>query len=176
MPRLPYVAKNITEPAELIAEFRARSGGDLLDVQRMMLHSPALASAWNGFFGGIRKDMQLPPRLRELIACAVGRLNDAEYQHEQHAAPFLAAGGCAAQLQALISPEQAATDCALFDPIERAILQLCVEMTRSIKVSDASFAQARTVLGSDRLIVEVVGVIAAYNLVSRFLIALHVGQ
>jgi alkylhydroperoxidase family enzyme len=44
-------------------------------------------------------------------------------------------------------------------------------MTKNVKVSDATFAAAREALGSDKLLVELAGVIAAYNMVSRFLVA-----
>jgi alkylhydroperoxidase family enzyme len=47
-------------------------------------------------------------------------------------------------------------------------------MTRSVKVSDATFAEARARLGGERQMIELVGVIATYNMVSRFLVALEV--
>ena len=48
-------------------------------------------------------------------------------------------------------------------------------MTREIKVRDTTFASALSALGSDQVMVELVGVIAGYNLVSRFLVALEIG-
>lgn len=175
MARLPYTSPDIAEPAALVAELHTRRGGKLLDVDRMMLHSPALATAWNGFFGGIKNNMQLSPKLRELVACAVGSTNGADYQYQQHAAAFLSAGGSAAQLQALHDPDIAARDTDHFDQTERAVLQMSLEMTRNIKVDDATFATALAALGSHQAMVELVGVIAGYNLVSRFLVALEIG-
>jgi alkylhydroperoxidase family enzyme len=49
-------------------------------------------------------------------------------------------------------------------------------MTRNVKVSDEVFAAARSGLGSEQALVEAVGVAAGYNLVSRFLVALGVGE
>ena len=43
-----------------------------------------------------------------------------------------------------------------------------------MQVSDASFARAQVALNSTQALVELVGVIAAYNMVSRFLEALQV--
>lgn len=175
MPRLPYTPEDIAVPAELVAQFRARHGGKLLDVERMMLHSPAFAAAWNGFFGGIKSGMELSSRLRELVACAVGSINHAHYQYQQHSATFLAAGGSRAQLLALKQPGSAASNHELFDGTERAILQMLMEMTCEIKVRNTTFASALSAMGSDQAMVELVGVIAGYNLVSRFLVALEIG-
>jgi alkylhydroperoxidase family enzyme len=49
-----------------------------------------------------------------------------------------------------------------------------LEMTRNVEVSDATFASVRKALMCDQLVVERVGVIAAHNMVSRFLVALGV--
>jgi alkylhydroperoxidase family enzyme len=51
---------------------------------------------------------------------------------------------------------------------------MALEMTRSVKVCDQTFAAARLEMGSDQATVEMVGVIAGYNLVSRFLVALEI--
>ena len=54
-----------------------------------------------------------------------------------------------------------------------AALQLTIEMTRAVRVSEATFAAVRAELGEQEA-VELVAVIAAYNMVSRFLVALGV--
>ena len=46
-------------------------------------------------------------------------------------------------------------------------------MTRTVKVTDATFDAVRARL-SDQHCVELVGVIATYNMVSRFLVALGI--
>ena len=63
---------------------------------------------------------------------------------------------------------------ALFDPLERAALELCRVMSEKVAVPRALIMQLRQLLGSDALLVELVGVIATYNMVSRFLVALDV--
>jgi alkylhydroperoxidase family enzyme len=45
-------------------------------------------------------------------------------------------------------------------------------MTRQVKVDAATFDRARAALGSDALMFELIGVIAAYNMVARILVAL----
>lgn len=97
----------------------------------------------------------------DFVACAVGSLNGAGYQYQQHAVAFLDAGGSTEQLHALKFPDSASCDVELFDRTERSVLQLSLEMTRSIKVCDETFASAFQSLGSLQAIVELVGVIAA---------------
>jgi alkylhydroperoxidase family enzyme len=169
--RLPYVAADLAEPAELVAAIRARRGGRLLNLDRMLLHSPALAAGWNAYLRAVRNDLSLDPRLRELAMCAVASLNGAEYEFIHHAPVFVAAGGTREQLEALRHPEVARQD--VFDSGGAAALQLTIEMTRQVRVADATFMAVRTALG-EQATVELVAVIAAYNMVSRFLVALDV--
>jgi AhpD family alkylhydroperoxidase len=175
MPRIPYTPADIATPEALVSALRARRGGELLDVDRMTLHSPALATAWAGFFGGIRNGMVVSAQLRELIASVVAVVNGAAYQWRQHGKAFLAAGGSAEQLEALRQPDLAQQS-GRFDDTELAVIRLTLEMTRNVRVSDEVFDAARTALGSDQAIVEAVGVAAGFNLVSRFLVALEVGE
>ncbi len=177
MPRIPFKAKDLAEPRDIVDAIRARRGGALLDLDRMLLHSPPLARGWNVFLGAVRNDLALAPKLRELAICAVARLNGADYEFTQHAPELLKAGGNEAQLAALgalSGAPQSALDAAPFDAAERAVLRLASEMTRQVKVDDATFSAVRAILPNDAQLVELVGVIAAYNLVSRFLVALEI--
>jgi alkylhydroperoxidase family enzyme len=158
-------------PKELVDAIRARrSGGKLLNLDRMLLHSAAYARGWNTLFGAIRGQLAVPAKLRELTIMAVGALNQADYEWAQHEAEFTRAGGTAAQLAALKNPTAAVKNDKLFDEPERATLALTIEMTRSIKVSDATMKRIRAVLPLDQLI-ELIGTIAGYNMASRFLVA-----
>jgi len=174
MPRIPYLPADLAEPAEIVAAVRARRGGRLLNLDRMLLHSPSFTRGWNAHLGAVRRELTLEPRLRELAICAVAALNEDVYEHQQHAPEFLAAGGSAAQLEALRDPEAAARDGALFGAAERAAIRLAIEMTRQLRVSDATFTDVRAALPGERQVVELVGVIATFNMVSRFLLALGV--
>jgi alkylhydroperoxidase family enzyme len=173
MPRLPYVPADVSEPTDLVAAIRARRGGTLLNLDRMLLHSPRFARGWNAFLGEVRGGLALDPKLRELAICAVAVLNGADYEFVHHAPEFLKAGGTHAQLEALRLPDAAARDAALFDARERATLALTLQMTREVRVADAGFEAVRALLPEQEL-VELVGVVAAYNMVSRFLVALDV--
>jgi len=63
-------------------------------------------------------------------------------------------------------------DRVLFNASERAALTQ--EMTLKVQVSESCFVALKTALPDPQQQVELVGVIAAYNRVARFLEALHV--
>jgi alkylhydroperoxidase family enzyme len=174
MSAIPYVSADLREPAAIVEAIRARRGGRLLHLDRMLLHSPSFARGWNSLLGATRSELALPAALRELCICAVGMHNGAEYEVQQHSPPFLAAGGSMDQLQALRSLDGAVGDARLFSPLERAALRLCQAMSREVRVPATLIGELRQLLGSDALLVELVGVIATYNMVSRFLVALDV--
>jgi alkylhydroperoxidase family enzyme len=172
--RIPSVPDAQLGPVEVVEAIRKRRGGTLLNLDRMLLNSPAFAVGWNGFLGAVRNALSLDARLRELAICAVAVLNRADYELLQHAPEYLVAGGTQAQLDGLQDYEAALQDAALFNEAERAVLQLTLEMTRNVQVTHACFTRVQQALGSPQAQVELVGVIAAYNMVSRFLEALQV--
>ena len=173
-PRIPTVPDAQRGPIAVVEAIRKRRGGTLLNLDRMLLNSPAFAVGWNGFLGAVRTSLTLDAKLRELAICAVAVLNRADYELLQHAPEYGDAGGSVAQLERLVDFEAAMQDAALFSEAERAVLQLTLEMTRNVQVTDACFARVQQALGSTQAQVELVGVIAAYNMVSRFLEALQV--
>ncbi|WP_317205384.1 carboxymuconolactone decarboxylase family protein [Janthinobacterium sp.] len=174
MPRIPYTDAALAEPKDVVDAIRLRRGGHLLNLDRMLLHSPAFARGWNAFLGEVRGGLDLSPKLRELAMCVVAVLNGAEYEFHHHAPEFIKAGGSEQQARALRQPQACVGDPFGFDPGERAVIALTIEMTRGVRVADATFAAALDALGSHRHVVELVGVIAAYNMVSRFLVAFDI--
>jgi len=173
MPRIPFVPADIAEPRELVEAVRKRRGGTLLELDRMLLHSPAFTAGWNAHLGAVRTQLSVPGKLRELAICGVAAWNRADYELVHHAPLFLKEGGTQAQVEALRDLARAAGDEKLFTADERAVLQLTLEMTRDVEVRDATFVAVRAI-GGDRMAVEIVGIIATYNMVSRFLVALDV--
>lgn len=174
MSRIPCVEEAAAGPPQLVAAIRARRGGGLLNLDLMLLNSPALAAAWNAYLGVIRGGLALDARLRELAICGVAVLNGAEYEFRQHLPEFIRAGGTAAAAHALRDYATACDDRILFNDAERATIRLVLEMTCDVAVRDNTFAAARVALRNDAQLVELVGVVATYNMVSRFLVALQV--
>ena len=178
MTTIPYITdQEITDarvPTDLVAAIRARrSNGKLLNLDRMLLHSPPIARGWNTLMGSIRRDLKVSPILRELAICAIARLNNAPYEWLQHAPEFLAAGGTQMQLDALDDIENAHGNSNVFSHSELATLRLTREMSRNIAVSDETRAEICALLPNEQ-VVELVAVIASYNMVSRFLVALGI--
>jgi alkylhydroperoxidase family enzyme len=166
---IPYADVDAA-PKELVDAIRARrANGELLNLDRMLLHSPSFAKAWNGMFGAIRGQLSIPPKLRELAIMAIGVLNGSEYEWAQHEGEFLKAGGTKEQLAALRKlPGQ--VDAKQFDTSEQATLALTVELTRGVKVKEATLKRVRALL-PDPQVVELIGTISGYNMVSRFVTA-----
>ena len=174
MPRIPYKPTDLSEPKDLVDAIRQRRGGTLLNLDRMLLQSPPFARGWNAFLGEVRTGLTLSPKLRELAICVVAVLNGAPYEFQHHAPEFIKAGGTALQVEAMQKLNLEGHDLSLFDSAERAALLLTIEMTRQVEVSDTCFAAVRAALPNEQQLVELVGVIATYNMVSRFLVALGV--
>ena len=172
MPRIPYKTDAEAGPPELVASIRKRRGGRLGALDRILLYSPPFAAGWGELLGRVRSELEVPMPLRELAMCAVAALNGAEYEMHHHGPIFLSCGGAQSQLDAL--RRLPAIDATLFDATQQAVLRLALEMTRHVKVSDDTFEAARRALGSDRNLFELIGVIAAYNMVSRILVAVGV--
>jgi alkylhydroperoxidase family enzyme len=174
MPRIPYQPQDLAEPRDIVDAVRKRRGGHLINLDRMLLHSPALARGWNAYLGEVRNNLTVSPRLREIAMCVVAMLNRAEYEFFHHAPEFVKAGGTEEQVQALRDPLAAAQRADLFDALDLATIRLSIAMTRNVEVSDEDFAALRQALGNDQQTVELVGVVATYNMVSRLLVALGV--
>ena len=175
MPRLPYLPQDTAEPAAVVAAIRKRRGGKLYHLDRMLLHSPGLAAGWNGLFDAVRGErMALSPKLREIAICLVAILNRADYELHHHAPIFFQAGGTQPQLDALHASDDRARLAQVFDATELAVIRLTREMTQDVAVGDDTLQAVRAALGEERKVVEAVGTIAAYNMVSRVLVALDV--
>lgn len=170
---IPYQPMDLAEPADLVAAIRQRRGGQFINLDRMLLHSVPIAQGWNHFIGEIRNNLSLDPKLRELAMCGVAVLNGAEYEFFHHAPPFIKAGGTQAQVDALRLIGQANFPTEIFSPLENDAAELTFQMTRNIRVDPELMKRLQLALGNANT-VELVTVIAAYNMVSRFLIALDV--
>ena len=178
MPNIPYITDTDIErqvvPVELVDAIRARrANGQLLNLDRMLLHSPPFARGWNIYLGAIRKDLEVSPLLRELAICAVAKLNRAEYEWIQHAPELLTAGGTQTQLDVLQDIDAATVNTTVFSELQRLVLTLTMEMCRDIEVNPSTMSALRRHL-PNREVAEIVGVIADYNMVSRYQVALGI--
>ncbi len=168
MAHLPYADLAQPELQPLVQRIIAERG-HVLHLYQMLLHSPPLAEGWLGFLTNVRQRLHLSGALRELVIMQVAHLNGAPYEAEQHAPLALKEGLTREQLDAL--PHWAAS--SAFTAMQQAALRLADTMTRDIHVPAQHMNELRQHLG-EREVVELVGTVAAYNMVSRFLEALQI--
>ncbi len=174
MPRIPYLPQDIDEPRDIVDDIRSRRRGQLLNLDRMLLHSPPFAKGWNNLLREVRGKLSLPARLQELAICAVAALTCADYEFHHHAPEFLKAGGTEQELQALRNFTGSGEELLVFDAGERVILNLVTEMTLNVQVEDSTFAAVQAELCDRQQLSELIGVIATYNMVARYLVALQI--
>jgi alkylhydroperoxidase/carboxymuconolactone decarboxylase family protein YurZ len=85
--------QDISSPRELVESIKARRGGILLNLDRVLLYNENLAKGWNSFFGSLRSGLSLDAKTREMVIIYVGIINRAEYEVYQHTPDYLKAGG-----------------------------------------------------------------------------------
>jgi 4-carboxymuconolactone decarboxylase len=162
---VPGERKELAEIEERILAERGR----ISTLYRVLLNSPPVAEGWERMLTAIRNRTLVRADLRELIILRVAVLNGAEFEYDAHVPHAQRAGVAdekiAAIRQAAIAPS--------FAPDERLVLELADAMTREVKVPSMLMDRLQAVF-DERLTVEIVATVAAYNMVSRLLVALDV--
>jgi isovaleryl-CoA dehydrogenase len=182
--RVPYApSEPPTDEARPIYERIAerRKPRPLIPLDLALLHNPAVADGWNSFIGAIRTKTSIPDGLKELAISRVAVLNHAVHEWDVHAALALKAGISKEVLQTLydlpVTKKGMVEREGLlgFSGEEYAVLVYTDQMTVGVEVEDAVAEMVKGFLG-DKGTVELTATIAAYNAVSRFLVALDVGE
>lgn len=158
------------ELAELAARIRAKRRGRLINVYRLLLHSPPLAESWFAHNNAVRWDTGIEGRLREMIIIRIGILNGVSYVVNQHVPNLaLAEGLTLEECDALWDWETSVH----FDGLDRAVLAYADSMTRDIKVPDEIFDALRPFF-NERQIVELTVLIGTYAMHTRVFQALEI--
>ncbi|TVY68847.1 hypothetical protein LSUE1_G006123, partial [Lachnellula suecica] len=139
-----------------------------------LLHSPNVADGWNSFLGAIRTKTSLPDDVREIAICRVAVINEAWYEWMHHA-PLAKAGGVSEEGMKVLGEKELGGKEGGLSEKQWAVMRYTDEMTRNVKVNDGVFAELKKHF-SEQEVVEVTATVAAYNCVSRFLVALDVGE
>lgn len=171
MARVSYREGNESPELERLAD-KIRSGrrGSLINVYRLLLHSPRLAESWFDHLNNVRWGTSLPGRLREIVIIRIGYLNKVDYVLNQHVPRLAEAEGMSvAECDALA--DWASSD--FFSADERAALALADAMTRDVAVPDDVFDALRSHFDEHR-IVELAILIGTYNMQTRVLAALEI--
>jgi alkylhydroperoxidase family enzyme len=171
MARVPLLEeKDHPELAESIAKIKGARGGRLINIYRLMLHSPALANAWFDLNQAVRYATEIDGQSRELAVIRVAILNDVEYVQRAHGPAYALKEGLTLEQVAALADWRPSK---LFNDQQRALLAYTDAMTRDIAVPDEVFANLRKHF-SERQTVELTMLIGAYNMLTRFLKALKV--
>ncbi len=165
MARLPYLDKSDLLPEH--QDLLARN----INLYRLLAHSPRAARSLNTLARFIRDGSRLDPRLRQLAILQVGYVTRSSYEYSHHiriSHDFEVSGG---DIRA-IADETAGRPSSL-DPLAKAVLRAARDLTRSLEVSDETFAALRQGLDDERLI-DLFITIAHYNGLVRLMAALQI--
>ncbi len=160
------------ETAALEAQIQGARGRISL-LYQVLLNSPPVAHGWEQMLSSIRNHNSLSAGLREMLILRVAVTNRAPYEFDAHVPHALAGGVSQATIDALRSPNLP-TDANL-SPAEAVALEYADTMTRDVEVPDELFARVQAHFQGQRL-VDLTATVAAYNMVSRFLVALRIGH
>jgi alkylhydroperoxidase family enzyme len=161
MPRIPYA-----DPAALPDDIRERLGPNPPNVSRMLAGaSPGVNRGFSAFGRSYMNESPLSPQLREIAILRVGYLSNAAYEVFQHEALARHVGLSQAQIEAIRAGGDQA---AALGEAGAAVLAFTDDVVRNVRASDATLAAVRAHL-PDPEVIDLVLVIGAYMLVSRFL-------
>jgi len=144
-------------------------GFELLNIYRVLAHSPELCQSFMRFANRILFKAKLDAKLREVAILRVAHLTKATYERVQHEDIARRLGMPAKQIAGI----QRWKTSKHFSAPEQAVLQYTDEVTTSIRAKKGTFKKLGKFL-SPQEIVELTLTIGMYNLVSRFLEALEV--
>lgn len=166
MARLPYVEPDLA----VTEEIKTRRGGALRPLDKVLLHNPTTAEGWNTLLRSVRQNTGLSDADRELIICRVAALNGAQYEWDAHA-PLAIRGGMTEEQLKYIGYGGSSP----LSSHQQLLVDLTDQLTLRCMVQDATFEELRTSLG-DAGVQDAVLIASAYNMVSRYLLALRVGE
>ncbi|KAL1297265.1 hypothetical protein AAFC00_004824 [Neodothiora populina] len=184
--RLPYVEETpkFLDPNDqaVVERVKERRGGNLIALDRALLNAPPVADGWNSFLDSIRTKTTIPDSIRELAICRIAVLNKAWYEWDAHL-PILEATGAVSKdaISYLRSKPVHEEACRtgesqdLLDEQHAAVLDYTDAMTIGCVVPNPVFVRLENMF-SEREVTEITATVAAYNCVSRFLVALDVGE
>lgn len=174
--RIPYASDTASRPEDEAIYQRIkdrRTPRPLIPLDLALLHNPAIADGYNSLLGAIRTKTSLSPALMELAISYVGVLTNAAYEWKAHSALAVRAGVSLEKLEKLLQKDRTWDD---FSEEEQAVLKFTEQSTLQVKLDDEVFERVKTLLGSDQKVMELSITVGAYNMVSRFLVALDVTE
>jgi alkylhydroperoxidase family enzyme len=170
MSRISLLKEFPAEANDFVDRVQRQRRGTLLKLYKVLLHSPPLAESWFGHMNAVRWGSTLSGRLRELIIIRIATIHAVAYVVRQHVPALAEADGVSvAECEALKDWRHSVS----FIEAERAALAYCDSVTTEVNVADDVFEALRPHY-SERQIVELTVLIAAYNMHVRVIQALEI--
>jgi alkylhydroperoxidase family enzyme len=167
--RVPLVVGGTRPELKEIEERILQERGRISLLYQVLLNSAPIAQGWEAMLTAVRNKSSVPADLRELMILRVAVLNKASFEFEAHIPHALKAGVAQEKIDALRS----LTLSDLFTDEEKLLLQMTDHMTRDVEVPAELMAKVTHQYSAEK-VVELVATVAAYNMVSRFLVALNI--
>jgi alkylhydroperoxidase family enzyme len=170
MARISYIEEqDRPELAAYIAKIKGARGG-LINIYKLLLHSPTVAMTWFEHIGALRRKTKLTPRLREIAIVRVAQAAKYAYALNQHV-PHIAVpdGVSLEECEALKDWKPS----KFFNAAERAALAYVDAMIARPEVPDDVFDPLRNHY-TEREIVELTVLVGTYLMHNRVFAALRV--
>ena len=170
MARVSYVEeKDHPELAGEIAKIKGGRGA-LINIYRLLLHSPTVCITWFEHIGAIRWKTKLTPRLREIAIVRIAQAARYAYALQQHVPGIAVPDGVSlAECEALKDWRAS----GMFSDSERAALAYVDAMIAGPDVPDAMFEAVRK-HHNEREVVELTVLVGTYLMHNRVFTALKV--
>jgi 4-carboxymuconolactone decarboxylase len=166
-PRLKTLAETelSTKQAELLADIRSTRGPRTVGGPfGVLLHAPDYGHLAQKLGAHVRYRTAVPPRLSEFAILVIARIWRAQYEWYAHSRIAANAGVSAQTIKDLQTgrvPKRAPKD-------ERAIYDFIVELHKTRRVTDRTYARVHAILG-DAGMVELTGILGYYTLIAMTL-------
>jgi alkylhydroperoxidase family enzyme len=148
---------------------RTSRGLGVLNVFKVMAHSPELMESWWRMMAVLFARLELDPRLRELAILRLFQITRSPYGFAHHVRIGREVGITDEQIAALDA--HATSD--LFSPLDKLVLRYTDAVTRLDDASPQIAAELRAQL-SERAVVELTFCIANWNMMAHLLLPLEI--
>src|SRR6476661_4152494 len=170
MARISYVEeKDHPELASEIAKIKGARGG-LINIYKLLLHSPTVAMTWFEQISAIRWKTKLSPRLREIAIVRIAQAANYAYALNQHVPRIAVADGVTLEECAALKDWRGSK---FFSEAERAALAYVDAIIAGPEVPDDVFNAVRKHY-AEREVVELTVLAGTYIMHNRVFTALRV--
>jgi AhpD family alkylhydroperoxidase len=167
--RVPLVVAGTKPELKEIEACILKARGRISVLYQVLLNSAPIAQGWEAMLTAVRNKSSVPADLRELMILRVAVLNKASFEFDAHVPHAHKAGVPQVKIDAVCNLELT----ELFTAEETLLLNMTDHMTRDVEVPAELMAQVTRHYSAEK-VVELVATVAAYNMVSRFLVALNI--